>query len=388
MAYELKDIDFVAVDGKPLPARIVNSLIEGHNETNAWIRNYMADHPDGADISQAKVIGLKSNYEYEGEPITPTITLWFAGKQLKANEHFLVEYKNNNKIGQAKIKCYGLEPYYGELEAAFQIDGKKYNLTYESAHGSTPSARMVSTLGTNDLPNLEDEDYRFDGWFDANGKAWSVGETIYEDTRLIAHWTAKTFTLTYETEHGTVAQPTSKLSAVPKLPEPKEEGFKLLGWYYEDGTKAQMGDSLHADTTLTAKWISTEVLCDVIIDKTTKAVSYAIEAEEKVEPVTLEYSNDNGTTWQPYSETMELNESISLIARVMYMGGAINEFPSITMTLDYDDGDFGSISFSSAKGTVTTLDGEDVGTIDVATFTGTKNVTDGTSKASVTITND
>lgn len=385
----LNPIDYVQEDGKPLPSRIINELIQGLNETKAWIQEFQADHPTGSDISQARVIGLKNTYEFSGEEVTPNVTLYLGGKMLKYGEDFTADYENNDGTGTATVTYLGLFPFSGEITKTFTIEGKKYNVTYETEYGIAPSAKKVSFLTASELPELTNEDYSLVGWYDEDGKKYTNGEVLNSDVHLIAHWVAKTFTLTYESAHGTVVQPTGKVSAIPTLPTPSEDGYYFAGWYYENGTKANGNDILREDTTLYAKWVNTAVYFDIHVDDNTHASTLSFSADEQAETVTIEYSDDAGETWQePTSTPIALNETKSYRVRLKYEGTVIATSADATITA-INDNDENNLTFTSNSGTVIdTATSEAVGTIDLSTDRGTYNLTDGVTTAQVIITNN
>lgn len=385
----LNPIDFVQEDGKPLPSRIINDLIQGLNETKEWIREFQADHPTGTDISQARVIGLKNTYEYSGEEVTPNVTLWLGGKSLRLGEDFVADYENNDGIGTATVTYLGLFPFSGEITKTFAIDGKKYNVTYETEYGTAPSARKVSRLTANELPELTNEDYSLVGWYDEGGKKYTDGEVLNSDVHLIAHWVAKTFTLTYESAHGTVIQPTGKVSAIPTLPTPSEDGYYFAGWFYDDGTKANGNDILREDTTLYAKWVNTAVYFDIHVDDSTHASTLSFSADEQTEEVTIEYSEDAGETWQePTASPISLDATKSYLVRLKYGNTIIATSVEATITA-VDDNDEHTLSFTSTNGTVlNAATSEAIGTLDLSTDRGTYNITDGVTNGVVIISNN
>lgn len=390
MATELNDIDYIQEDGKPLFSRVVNQMIDGINAINQWIRNFEADHPEGLDISQARVVGLRSTYEFDGEDIMPSVILYFAGKRLEQGVHFIADYRNNDRMGTATVTYLGLTPYIGELTKTFAIEGRKYNISYTTEHGTAPATHKVSFLTSSDIPELTDVDYTLLGWFDDNGKQYHVGDILNEDAHLTAHWQAKTFTLTYDSAHGTVVQPTGKVSALPpSLPNPNAEGYYFAGWFYANGTKANGNDILREDTTLYAKWVNTAVYFDIHVDDTTHASTLTFSAEEQTEDVTIEYSEDGGDTWQePTLTPIALNETKSYRVRLKYDGTVIATSADATITA-VDDNDEHTLTFTSTNGTVlNAAKNEAIGTLDLSTDRGTYNITDGVTNGVVIISNN
>ena len=150
-------------------------------------------------------------------------------------------------------------------EAPATVD---YTITYQTEYGTAPLAKTVTapygegyTLTLDDLPALTAEGYAFNGWT-ANGTAVSVGDTISADTTLVAAWRAATvdYTISYQTDHGTA--PSAKTVTVnygenyalteDDLPIIIVVGYAFNGWLFADGSFASVGDTISANTVLTA----------------------------------------------------------------------------------------------------------------------------------------
>ena len=141
----------------------------------------------------------------------------------------------------------------GNLTVYAQWKPNTYTLTFNSNGGSNCSSKSVtfgSAYGT--LCTTNRKGYTFAGWWtaatggtkvDANTKMTTTGATIY------AHWTANTYTLTYNSNGGSACSNKSVAfdSAYGTLCTPTRAGYTLAGWY----TAATGGTKVDANTKMT-----------------------------------------------------------------------------------------------------------------------------------------
>ena len=135
-----------------------------------------------------------------------------------------------------------------------------YTITFEAnGHGVTPQ-KMTGTAIPNVLPKLEEEGYRFDGWFLDSDLSEPVvlQVNLDKDITLYAKWT-QVFTIHFDNQgHGNSEEDIQNVLTMPEdLPELEEDGYTFEGWYFdEEYTKAAQGsDVLTKDVTLYAKWM-------------------------------------------------------------------------------------------------------------------------------------
>ena len=143
---------------------------------------------------------------------------------------------------------------------------KIYTVTFDANGGSvsTESKNVTYGLEYGTLPTPSREGYDFNGWYTNDGQLIEES-SIYNtegDTTLIANWTGKKYTVTFNANGGTVS-PTSKevtySLAYGTLPTPtRTGGYKFLGWY-TDATNGEQktSDSIYQianSSTLYAHW--------------------------------------------------------------------------------------------------------------------------------------
>lgn len=145
-----------------------------------------------------------------------------------------------------------------------------YTIRYQTAFGTAPANKTVTvnegesyTLTSADLPVLTADGYTFVGW-ELDGNLVSVGDTISADAMLVASWVKDTadYTISYSTAHGTA--PESKTVTVnigesyaltaDDLPSLTAPGYVFGGWTI-GGVLANVGDTISANTVLTAVWV-------------------------------------------------------------------------------------------------------------------------------------
>lgn len=129
----------------------------------------------------------------------------------------------------------GNKTYYAKWTA------NSYTVTFNTNGGGTAPASISvtydSTYGT--LVTVSRTGYSFDGWYTAA----SSGSKVESDTKvttdgnhtLYAHWTAKTYNVTYNKNSGTIANESSYTKYTYgtglTLPTPTRTGYTFGGWY-------------------------------------------------------------------------------------------------------------------------------------------------------------
>ena len=99
---------------------------------------------------------------------------------------------------------------------------------------------------------LSKEDYELVGWYEDKELTtpFNFNKRYLEDVTLYAKWKKVAWTLYYDyrkTEH---------VSKIEEFPTGQTmTGYVIEGWYYDDGTRVQIGDVLTEDTRITANWV-------------------------------------------------------------------------------------------------------------------------------------
>ena len=148
-----------------------------------------------------------------------------------------------------------------------QWTANTYTVTFDANGGTTPTATKsvtyASTYGT--LPTPTKSGYSFAGWYTAaSGGTQVTSSTTVSITAaqtLYAHWTANTYTVTFNANGGTTPTATKSVtyaSTYGTLPTPTKSGYSFAGWYTAASGGAQVTSSstvsITAAQTLYAHW--------------------------------------------------------------------------------------------------------------------------------------
>ena len=149
---------------------------------------------------------------------------------------------------------------------------KTYDVTFNANGGmvSASSKRVTRDSTYGELPTPTRTGYTFDGWYTDVGGGTKVEPSttvsITEDQTLYAHWGAKTYTVTFDANGGTVST-SSKTVMYGQVygdifPTPTRVGYAPEGWFTEadGGSQVTKNDTVDitADQTLYAHWTAKE----------------------------------------------------------------------------------------------------------------------------------
>lgn len=166
--------------------------------------------------------------------------------------------------------------------------------------------------------------YEFAGWFtDAkDGTQVKPEDEVTASHTLYAHWTANTYTVTFDANGGTVTPATQEVtygSTYGELPTPTRKGYTFVGWFTNPNGGTQVKEDAEvttaADRTLHAHW--TQNICTVTIkdDKdgdvieTQQIPEGGLAKKPAKEPVREGYTfigwQANGAAWDFDKNTVE-----------------------------------------------------------------------------------
>ena len=156
-----------------------------------------------------------------------------------------------------------VSPAYMTLYAHYSP--KTFAVSFNSQSGSSVADKNVTYNGTyGSLPTPTRTGYNFAGWYTKAGGGTQVTSTTKVTTAanhtLYAHWTAKTFTITFNSQGGSsVASKTVTYnSSYGTLTNPTKDGYTFQGWFTaaSGGTKviASTKVKITANQTLYAQW--------------------------------------------------------------------------------------------------------------------------------------
>lgn len=225
--------------------------------------------------------------QYEDETVTATF-------QFTGIDHGDMEMKlrrggiPNTTAVEREVPSYmaltGFYPAVGPIEGdmLYQVVCKAGNGTADiifqpNGGGEIPavSKPVGSVLGT--LPAPTRTGYTFGGWFTDDGTFQNQvdANTVVEgDMTLYAKWTAKSLTVTFNTNGGVNLTPSTKTvtygQSYGELPTPERSGYGFQGWFTEQagGTEVTASTTVSAagDHTLYAHWVELKVIPRTVFD--------------------------------------------------------------------------------------------------------------------------
>ena len=240
----------------------------------------------GPEIAQAGTvtIGQGSTRTYTaaagGESFTVSLTDAYTSVFLQGKPGWVSCTKNGSKFSVEVSKNTGTSSRSGDV--VFR-DGnkiwtlritqngtpapKKYTVSFNSNGGSSVAAITVTEGGTyGSLPTPTRTGYNFVGWFTAasGGTQITYGTrvTITSNQTLYAHWSAKSFTLSFNSNGGTAvsAKTITYDGTYGTLPAPTRTGYNFVGWFtaVSGGTQITAGTrvTVTSNQTLYAHWSS------------------------------------------------------------------------------------------------------------------------------------
>ena len=204
-----------------------------------------------------------------------------------------------------------------------------YTVTFDANKGMvTPKTKTVPHGDAyGELPTLTLDGYTFDGWYNDNGMQVKPEDVVTASHTLYAHWTANTYTVTFDANEGTVETKTQTViygSHYGELPEPTRKGYTFVGWFTsaKDGrqVKADAEVTTAADRTLYAHWTQNLYTVTIKADKdgdvieTQQIPEGGMAKKPAKEPVREGYTfvgwQANGAAWDFDKNTVERETEI------------------------------------------------------------------------------
>lgn len=153
----------------------------------------------------------------------------------------------------------GLEVSEPLMKAPLKTPEGKYTVKIDPDNGGAVEEKEVTVGGSIEKPtNPTKEGYTFKGWYEGENEV-TFPYTPEADTTLKAHWEAKVFTVTFDTDGGSaVSAQTVKYNMTANKPsqDPTKGGAIFAGWYKEKTFKNEFDflKPITAETTIYAKW--------------------------------------------------------------------------------------------------------------------------------------
>jgi uncharacterized repeat protein (TIGR02543 family) len=255
-----------------------------------------------------------------------------------------------------------------------QWDTYSYTVTFNSDGGTAavPTTKTVATPATtiNALPAQPSRTgYSFEGWYteqNGEGTAFTAQTTVTSSITVYAKWYTYSYTVTFNSEGGTAANPATKTVALPattvdSLPNPPiKTGYLFGGWHtepYGGGNEFTATTTVSDSITVYARWDSYSYLVtfdnnggDTAANPATKPVDSPATTVE-VLPAQPAKTGYNFAGWNtaangsgiPFTASTTVSGSITVHAQWTY------EQFDITLNLDAGDGAFSETNFTISK---------------------------------------
>ncbi|RSX53379.1 internalin [Bifidobacterium dolichotidis] len=195
------------------------------------------------------------------------------------------------------------KPITSDLNLFAHWTPNQYVVTFDSNGGSAVSAQTVEYQKTVAVPKAPVRTgYTFVGWFTAmsGGAQYDFAQPVTADLMLYAHWTINTYTVTFDSNGGSLVKPQSveynKTVAAPK--DPTRIGRIFAGWFTQKtaGEKYDFTKPVAGNLTLYAHW-DRLVFTDVVQrDANTEGTPHADHVQWMADAgLANGYSNGDGT---------------------------------------------------------------------------------------------
>lgn len=190
---------------------------------------------------------VKSIYEYSSNDA--------AGQVIRIDEG----YKEGDSVPKSKTLVIVVSLGNKPVKVTFDANGGKLD------NNDDKTKDKYLDLPYGEMPKAERDGYEPLGWFtdEKSGKEINPDDTVEVDVEhtLYAHWKAKTYTITFNANGGSVS-PTSKTvtygSDYGELPTPTKAGYGFEGWYDsktgENKVSPSTTFSKTSNQTLYARW--------------------------------------------------------------------------------------------------------------------------------------
>lgn len=258
-----------------------------------------------------------------------TVTLPTAPE--KEGHNFIGWFEGNTEIkADTVVKA--------NITAEAKFEAKEYNVKFVS-FGETLSESKIKYGKKVYLPATPTaKGYRFNGWADENGKAWSQDTVVTGDMTFTADWTANKYAVEFIAEYETLNGPKKDTlkdgevefdSEIIFPADPVIEGYNFLGWYKDD-VKIEDGAILEDDKAITIKAKLEKKVYSLLFNSYRSEVPVEVEylgtiAEEDIPEAVMEpgyrfvkwvVSNDNlpEEEWADFDPTKPVTGDLNIVA--------------------------------------------------------------------------
>ncbi len=234
-----------------------------------WEQEYTVTFdPNGGELADGEATQITQNKKLATLP-TPTregytFEGWFAAKE------------GGQKVGTDSVFAADFTVYARWKQGGDMPNpSQEFTVTFDANGGAVADGEATQTTQNQKLAKLPTPtraDYTFEGWFTAKegGEPVNTATVFTANTTVYAHWKqnggtpgpVQEFTVTFDSQGGS-AVPAQKVKAGGKAAQPNppaRSGYAFGGWFRDAACSNAWnfdGDTVNADTTLYARWVST-----------------------------------------------------------------------------------------------------------------------------------
>ena len=181
----------------------------------------------------------------------------------------------------------------------------KYSIDYQLDgglnHPDNPQGYDMLTLPI-ELLEPTKEDHQFLGWYLNDQLVDKLEVGLEGDITLYAKWEQIAYFITFELDGGVCDNLPTKyfIDEITLLPVPTKEGFKFLGWYFNDALIEQINGEQRGDIVLVAEWkvLEGEIYDVTYIFNGGYSEEYLVAHSGNAPHLTINnYNYNNGTFW-------------------------------------------------------------------------------------------
>lgn len=249
--------------------------------------------PYGGTISQEDP-NYKTEYNYSGSPVELPIDVT-TGSALEFKGWYMDSDLTDGPYTKIPAKTYGDLKLYAKW-------GTDTSITIDN--GSTAKISTTCAFQTTYgaiLPEVSKTGYTFGGWYADKAYTQEIDknkEVGPYDQILYAKWTINSYKITLNSNGGNAVYKANVNhgSQIGSLPSPRKSGYTFMGWYLNSSltTKLPAGYIIKGNTTLYAKWLSSNATLKKIKPSTSK-LSKKFKASTTKYNVTIKKSKGSAT---------------------------------------------------------------------------------------------
>lgn len=304
---------------------------------------YVIEGNSRIDVSRSYSLTFDSN---GGSSIDPLLNLPFGSVITKPDNPTKAGYEFDGWFRDTDLTY----PYYFEYEFIYgdttlyaKWIEKTYTLTFNSNDGSyiDPVTDILNESLVNAPIEPTRSGYHFAGWFQDSNLTlpWNFEtDIITDDVTLYAKWIENTYTITFDSNGGSMIDPTLNITSGTKISAPNvptRTGYQFDGWFKDQDLTLPWNfdnDVVTEDGTLYARWITDTPITPIDPEKPVNP-SDPINPENPVEPTVSDDASQEEGTNPILPLTGQNNELVGAGLIIIFIGIAILVIPTLRKKL-------------------------------------------------------